>query len=153
VRRPRVEQGDPKVPRQQPARRRERGQALLWFALMLPMLLGIIGLATDAGAVYLQRQALQLVADDAARTGAEQLDAGQLYATDQPALDPLAARQAALGYLARVAPDSVAGVAADRQTVAVTLQCAVPLPFLAVIGLSTATVHVEGVAAVTEQGS
>jgi Flp pilus assembly protein TadG len=117
------------------------------------MLLGVIGLATDAGAVYLQRQALQLVADDAARTGAEQLDAGQLYATDQPALDPAAARQAALGYLAQVAPDCVAGVAADRQTVAVTLQRAVPLPFLAVIGLPTATVHVEGVAAVMEQGS
>jgi len=141
------------VPRQQTARCRERGQALLWFALMLPMLLGIIGLATDAGAVYLQRQALQMVADDAARQGAEQLDVRQLYATDQPALDPAAARQAALGYLAQVAPDSAAGVAADRQTVEVTLQRAVPLPFLAVIGLPTATVHVEGVAAVTEQGS
>jgi Flp pilus assembly protein TadG len=135
------------------ARCPDRGQALLWFALMLPFLLGIVGLATDVGTAYIQRQALQTLADDAARTGAEHLDLPRYYAGDQAALDPQAARQAALTYLAEVAPGTPADVRADQQHVAVTVQRAVPLPFLAAIGLRTATVRAEGVATVAYQGN
>ena len=136
-----------------PAGRRDLGQALLWFALMLPFLLGIVGLATDAGSAYIQRQALQTVADDAARTGAERLNTQQYYAGDQAVLDPQSARQAALTYLAQVAPGTPADVQADQQHVVVTVQRAVPLPFLAAIGLRTATVRAEGIATVAHQGN
>ena len=133
--------------------RRDGGQALLWFALMLPFLLGIVGLVTDAGSAYVQRQALQAVADDAARSGAEQLDAQRYYTGDQLALNPVAARQAALLYLETVAPGTAADVQADQQRVVVRVQRLVPLPFLAAIGLRTATVRAEGVASVTQQGN
>jgi Flp pilus assembly protein TadG len=132
--------------------RHDGGQALLWFALMLPFLLGIVGLVTDAGSAYVQRQALQTVADDAARTGAERLDPQRYYAGDQAVLDPQAARQAALTYLVDVAPGTAVDVEADQQRVVVTVQRAVPLPFLAAIGLRTATVRAEGVATVVRQG-
>lgn len=130
----------------------DRGQALVWFAMMLPFLLGIIGLATDAGYAYVQRQALQMVADDAARTGAERLDRQAYYLDDETVLDPMAASQAASAYVAAVAPGTPASVQADRRHVVVTVQRSIALPFLTAIGLRTATVRAEGIAAVAQEG-
>ena len=124
----------------------ERGQALLWFALMLPFLLGIVGLATDAGTVYVQRQALQMVADDAARTGAERIDPRTYYDRQALVLDPPVARAAALAYLDDVAPSAPAEVQADPQHVTVTVRRRVPLPFLRAVGIQTATVGARGIA-------
>jgi uncharacterized membrane protein len=46
-------------------------QTLVIFALMLPVLAGITGLAIDAGNLYVQRRKLQSIADAAAITGAQ----------------------------------------------------------------------------------
>ena len=127
--------------------KQQRGSVLLWFAVMLPFLLGIAGLATDAGYLYVRRQHLQDVADDAARTGAERLDQRAYYDRQMSAIDPPAARAAALAYLADVAPDDAAQVSADARRVAVTLHEQVPRPFLRAVGLLTATVGAQGVAA------
>lgn len=130
----------------------QRGSVLLWFALMLPLFIGVVGLATDAGYVYNQRQRLQDVADDAARTGAERLDECAYYERQVIAVDPAAARQAALAYLADVAPADTATVQADPQRVFVALREQVPLPFLRALGLPSADVTVRSSAAPRRNG-
>ena len=78
-------------------RAHERGQALVWFVVMVPFFLSVIGLAIDGQAVLRAHRRAQLAADAAARTGAEQIQIG--HARGQPGapdiLDPTAAQQAA----------------------------------------------------------
>ena len=130
----------------------QRGSVVLWFALMAPFLIGIVGLATDAGYVYNQRQQLQAIADDAARTGAERLDRTAYYNRQVVALDPPAARAAVLAYLATVAPDDPAAVLADPRQVTVTLHERVTLPFLRAVGITAAVVGAQSVAAPLPNG-
>lgn len=132
--------------------RGQRGSVVLWFALMAPFLIAMVGLATDAGYLYNRRQHLQDVADDAARTGAERLDTTAYYRRQLIILDPLAARAAALAYLAEVAPSDAAAVQADPQQVVVTLHEQVPLPFLRAVGITMATVGAQSVAAPLRNG-
>lgn len=132
--------------------RGQRGSVVLWFALLAPFLIGVAGLATDAGYLYNRRQHLQDVADDAARTGAERLDAATYYGRQVIVLDPPEARAAALAYLAEVAPDDAASVQAAPRQVVVTLQEQVPLPFLRAIGIATATVGAQSSAAPLREG-
>lgn len=132
--------------------RGQRGSVVLWFALMAPFLIAAVGLATDAGYLYNRRQHLQDVADDAARTGAEQIDAASYYRRQVVVLAPSAARAAALAYLADVAPGAAADVQADPQEVAVSLHEQVPLPFLRAVGIASATVGAQSVAAPMRNG-
>lgn len=130
----------------------QRGSVVLWFALMAPFLIAVVGLATDAGYLYDRRQHLQDVADDAARTGAEQLDAATYYRQQVVVLDPSAARAAALAYLADIAPGDAADVQAAPQDVAVSLHEQVPLPFLRAVGIASASVGARSVAAPMRNG-
>ena len=131
----------------------QRGSVALWFAVMAPFLIAIVGLATDAGYVYNQREHLQAIADDAARTGAERLDTAAYYTQQAVRLDPTAARAAALAYLADVAPDDAVDVQADPQHVVVTVQEHVAPPFLRAVGIRSATVGAQGVASPLRNGS
>ena len=56
------------------ARSSQRGQAIVWTAVMLPLFLAIVGLAVDGGLIFAGRRELQNVADSAARAGAQQID-------------------------------------------------------------------------------
>jgi hypothetical protein len=56
----------------------ERGQILVWFALMLVVLVGFAGLVIDGAYYFKQRQELQAIADGAALAGAMQLNYGML---------------------------------------------------------------------------
>src|ERR671935_3021321 len=60
---------------------RIHGQALLWFALAVPMFLSTAGLAIDGGMLLVSRRQLQSVADGAARAGATRLDLEVLRAS------------------------------------------------------------------------
>lgn len=53
------------------ARRSERGQALVMFALMATALIGAVALVVDIGQLYMQQRKLQNVADMAALVGAQ----------------------------------------------------------------------------------
>ena len=53
----------------------QRGSVVLWFALMLPVLIAMVGLATDAGYLYDQRQRLQAEEDFTGRTARDVLHA------------------------------------------------------------------------------
>lgn len=58
--------------------REERGQIIVWFALMLVVLVGFAGLVIDGTYYFKQRQELQSIADGAALAGAMQLQYGAL---------------------------------------------------------------------------
>ncbi len=123
------------------ARGLERGQAVVWVMVMLPLFLSIIGLAADGGSVFAQREQLQSLADGAARMGAEQLDTRAYYAGGAVVLDSAAAQQAALQYLGQQSPGIAAEVAADQQTVVVRVERDVPLAFLRIVHLDSAHVR------------
>src|SRR6185312_17093596 len=61
---------------------RERGQAVVWVAAMLPFFLAILGLAIDGGVVWDAERQLQATADGAARAGAEAVDTSAYYASN-----------------------------------------------------------------------
>lgn len=128
-------------------RQGERGQALVWVVVFMPVFLAIIGLALDAGVVYDREQGLLRLARSAARMGAEQIDVAAYRAgSGEPVLDPAAARVAALAYVARQATDVSANVMANQQTVVVHVSQDVPLDFLRIVHLDTAPIAATGVA-------
>lgn len=76
-------------------------QALLWLVLVLPVLLGVAGLAIDGGVLLTSRRQLQSVADGAARAGATRLDQDLLRNSGgaDVQLDRALATQAARAYV------------------------------------------------------
>jgi hypothetical protein len=58
-------------------RRRQNGQVLVLFALGLPVLLGLLGLAVDGGYYFAMRRATQFAADSAARAAATEVRRAQ----------------------------------------------------------------------------
>ena len=54
-------------------RRGERGQTLIMVAAMLPVLLGVTGLAVDVGMLYHHKRRMQTAADAAAIAGAHEM--------------------------------------------------------------------------------
>jgi len=54
--------------------RDEKGQIILMFTIMVPVLMGVIGLSLEVGRVYLLHSQLQEMADAAALAGAKLLD-------------------------------------------------------------------------------
>jgi len=60
--------------------RDERGQIIMMFTIMVPVIMGTIGLAVEAGRFYLLHSQLQDLADAAALAGAKELkgDAGAI---------------------------------------------------------------------------
>ncbi len=81
---------------------RQRGQLIVWTAVMLPLFLSIVGLAIDGGLVFAARRELQNAADAAARAGAMQIDEGVYRESSGAtvALDRGRARAIAAEYLA-----------------------------------------------------
>jgi uncharacterized membrane protein len=116
------------------------GQALVWAAVMLPLLfLPIVGLTIDGGVVFDARRELQNVADAAARAGAMQIDV-RTYRESAGAtvvLDQAGARQVAAEYLAGQQPGLTASVATDAQRVVVEVSRDVPTSFLRVVGIKS----------------
>jgi Flp pilus assembly protein TadG len=117
----------------------DRGQAVVWVAVLLPLLLSVVGLAAEGGLVFGARLELQNVADGAARAGATQIDV-QRYresAGTTVALDVPRARRAAAEYLAARRAGVSATVEADPTRVVVRATQEVPTGFLRLAGLHT----------------
>jgi Flp pilus assembly protein TadG len=81
----------------------EQGVSLLYFALLLPMLVGMAALALDGSNLYAQQWRMQLAADSAALAGARQLALGgetaQVAAEVQSLAQANAAASATWSYL------------------------------------------------------
>src|SRR5205814_676864 len=70
------------------SRHRARAQALVFLTAMLPLFLGVIGLALNGGHLFDERANLQAIADASARAGAVQLDTARMYASGAGASAP-----------------------------------------------------------------
>ena len=117
-------------------RRGERGQAIVWAAVMLPLFLAVVGLALDGGLVFSYRRNLQNVADAAARAGAMQIDQ-RVYRESfgqRIVLDPASAREVAGSYVAAQGNGVAAEIAADPDRVVVHVSREVPTGFLRMVG-------------------
>ena len=81
--------------------RQTPAQALIWFTLMLPVFLSMVGLALDGGLLLMGQRQLQSIADGAARAGATRLDLERLRSSGgaDVQLDQLAAQTVALTYI------------------------------------------------------
>lgn len=78
-----------------PRKWRQAGQVLVLFALMLPVLVGAVGLMVDLALITRAHARLQAVAASAARAGAQEISAGWLASTDTFLLSSSTAETAA----------------------------------------------------------
>jgi Flp pilus assembly protein TadG len=128
----------------------QAAQALVWLALLMPLLLGVGGLAIDGAVVFTARRELQSVADGAARAGATRVDLGSLRANDGSAMrlvqgsGPDSAATAANDYLRERARHDLQwqngldwNVAVDGPSVAVSVRAVVPTAFMRIVSLNT----------------
>lgn len=129
------------VRRPRPRDKGATGQALVWVAVLAPLFCAVVGLAIDGGIVLAARRDAQNAADAAARAGAMQIDITTYRATAGTwvQLDPAQAGAAARSSLAAEGWGD-ASVAASVQSVVVTTRRTVPLGFLRLIGIESASV-------------
>ena len=125
-------------------RHRARGQALVFLTTMLPLFLGVIGLALDGGHMFAERVNLQAIADASARAGAVRLDTARMYGDGTGAvfLNPADAAAAARDYASYhgLASDAIE-TAADDQAVSVQLHSDVATVFVKVVHIDTVTIR------------
>jgi len=129
-------------------RRRQRGTALAWTAVMMPFFLSIVGLTIDSGTMFKERRDLQVLADGAARAGAMQVDE-TVYRSSSGAtvtLDPAMARTAAETYLSGQPANLRAKIDANTAQVVVQVQRNVPTAFLRIIRIDSANIGATSVA-------
>lgn len=122
-------------------RRRQIGQSLVLFVVILPGLLAVCALGLDAGNLYLQRRQMQAAADLAALAGARLLpDASSAIARAQQTAT-------ANGYSSTVAVTTPYGGDATRIEVRITHP--VPTFFLPILGVPQMDVSARSVARTT----
>jgi Flp pilus assembly protein TadG len=117
----------------------QRGQVIVWTAVMLPLFLSVIGLALDGGLVFAARREAQNAADAAARAGAMQIDerAYRESGGTRVVLDLGRARATAAEYLAGYGTSLTASVAAEPEQLVVQVSRDVSTSFVRLVGIST----------------
>ena len=127
----------------------QRGQAIVWMAVMLPLFLGTVGLAADGGLVFSARRELQNLADSSARAAAQQIDVrayresrGRTVVIDEPR-----ARQVATDQAASKWRDLDIRIEVESGRTRVELSRDVPTGFLPIVGIRSVRV---GAAATAE---
>ena len=114
------------------------GSATVWMLGVVVCTMSLVGLVLDGGTVLRTRSDAFSVAGAAARAGAQQLQP-DLVAEGEAVIDPVAARQAALEYLA--GHDATGTVSVSEATVTVTATMSAHLQMLQVVGASDVAVH------------
>ncbi len=99
----------------------ERGSASILFAALGLALLMATGLAVDGGRKLGALSEARDVADNAARAGAQMVDADAYRATGVPTLDPAAASSRALSFLSTEGYSGTVSVSGTTVTVTVTI--------------------------------
>ena len=106
-----------------------RGQTLVIFALIIPVLVGAISLGTDVSVFYFNWMQLQKAADAAAIGGAN-------YLPDNPSAAKTTATQLALSNGIKQAEIVSTSVGANNLTISIKLQRNVPYYFARVLGMT-----------------
>lgn len=125
-------------------RRDESGAMLVLIALLLPVLLGMVGLAMDAAHLYMNRRRMQGIADLSAMAAAQKLVLGKSDARK-------AARDiAAANGFSHGADNNVVQVNTpfedDEELIQVELRDSVPTLFVRILGIQGARLRVSAVA-------
>lgn len=121
-------------------RRDDDGSVLPLVIGLVVVVVALVAVVTDAGALWLARRSLQSTVDGAALAGAQAVDLDAVYAggaRGDLALDPASARRAVRAYV-RAVPSSreltafrVTSIAVVGPEVTVTARTVVSLPFTA----------------------
>lgn len=126
-----------------PSRRRDdRGSISIWFATTSFIMVVLVGLVVDVGGQVQTQQHARAVAAQAARAGAQELDATSVKGRGL-AIDPGSARAAAIAYLRAT---GVAGTVtvSDGTLLTVRTTDTYRPKFLGIIGVTRMTVTGEG---------
>ena len=135
--------------RQQPTSRHgERGSISIWLVTTGFAMIVLVGLAVDLGGQVHAQQHARAVADQAARTGGQQLDAAVAVRGDGAVTDTHRARQAATAYLTASGLTVTVAVTGGT-TVTVNVRDTYPTTFLGIIGITSMTVTGHGQARIT----
>ena len=100
--------------------RSEDGTITAFVAVLAVALVAVAGLAYDGGQIIRATADARDLAGAAARAGAQQLDTGQIHA-DRAWLDPVAAEDAAVQFLAAVGAEGTVSVTDNSVRVTVTV--------------------------------
>jgi len=127
----------------------QRGQAIVWTAVMLPLFIAIVGLAADGGLVFSARRELQNLADSSARAGAQQIDvlAYRESRGRTVVLDEHSARQVAADQARSQGRDLDVWIDVEPSRTRVEVSRDVPTSFLRIVGIQTVRI---GAAATAE---
>lgn len=114
----------------------ERGSATVWMIGVTVASFLMVGLVLDGGVMLRSRSDAFAIAASAARVGAQQLDPDAAV-EGLTVLDPIAAEQAAQGYLGNQGVTGTVTVTGD--TITVTVTTSARLQMLRVVGGDTVT--------------
>ena len=118
--------------------RDERGSITIWLAVTGLVMMMLVGLAVDLGGQVHAKQRAHNIAAEAARTGAERVQAAPAIMGEQVTLDAPAAHGAAQAYLA--AADVTGNVRITGDTITVVVTDTYTPKFLSIIGIRDLTV-------------
>jgi Flp pilus assembly protein TadG len=126
--------------------RRSRGQAIVWVAVLLPVIfIPIVGLSIDAGLLFDARREAQNVADGAARAGAMELDQRVLQRDGRARIDRKEAQVRARAYAAHSGFNVRRfDFSNDDRTLAVTVGTTVQPSFMRLLKARAVDVQAEG---------
>ena len=103
--------------------RRDDGRVTVFFAIMAPAWLAIMGLVFVGGHRIMALQRAENIAAEAARAAGQAINAGQAILGGAKVIDPDAAAAAAEAYILAAGAEPVSLiVAADRQHLAITVE-------------------------------
>jgi uncharacterized membrane protein len=128
-----------------PARSPDQGYVHALLAVTLLAVLAAAGVGIDAGAALAGQRRAHHIAAEAARAGAQQLDTVHYHHSGQAIIDPSAAVEAAMGYLA--AAGAHGHVEATTTQVSVTVEHTQPTRLWQLIGIDELTVTAAATAA------
>jgi Flp pilus assembly protein TadG len=112
--------------------RREDGSLSVFVVILATALFALVGLVVDAGRAIAAKGAAMDEAEQAARTGADQVSVDALR-QGQVEIVPAAAVQAAEGYLNAVGQSGTASVSGS--TVTVRIHASEPTVILSIVGI------------------
>lgn len=121
----------------------ERGSAVIWLLLIVPVLFGFAGLVLDGGRVITARQNASNVAEQAARSAGDELNRSLFRGTvaQVGAVNLGAAQAAACGYAAVAGPtSSCSATLTDSGQVQVDVTITTRTVLLSALGISQITV-------------
>ncbi|MCX5355571.1 TadE/TadG family type IV pilus assembly protein [Streptomyces mirabilis] len=131
--------------------RRDRGAMELFYAGIVIIAFLVIGLVIDGGGALDADSRADYLAQEAARAGAQQIDPGQAITGEAIVVDPDAAQAAARSYLADRNVDGEVSVAADGQTLTVTVHDIYRPYFASLIGFTRIPATGHGTATLLHQ--